>query len=200
MDYVANGTGAPIGWNLSQQTNPPGPNGPMIKHPADSAAGYIYFAMDGLSVSDRGGGDNGVFTTSLCGCVAGFLIRVRGGIIRRIAGYHQTGSQTVPKKAKALFFAAGTNGPSHGDIHYLLIPDKAGMFMDPPDPISDLIGREIPQRNMHRYRRSGGEHVSWVISFDGGMGEMTDAFAASRSPAQKEAFGQQRVIAPLPRR
>jgi hypothetical protein len=196
MNYVADiavpGTAA---WNITAAPNPPAVAGAVIQNPAVSAGQYFYFGMDAFASVDLGGQYLGLFTTSLCGCIAGFLVRTNGGVIRRIAGYHMTSMGTVPQGAILLFNAAGANGPQPGDVNYLIRPDKAGMVMGLPDDIDALIGNLIPRGNAHTYRREEGNNVSWIISLNGDMGEMTDQFALSRSDEQQKGFGVQAAIA-----
>ena len=195
MDYVANVPGA-AAWNLIAAANPPGVAGPRIDNPAANAGQYFYFAMDGYAGVDAGGPYAGLFTTSLCGCIAGFLVRTNAGAIRRIVGYHQTNMAAVPAGAILLFNAGGgPNGPGPADVNYLIRPDKAGIVVGPPAAIAAIVGAQIPVANAHTYRREDGENVSWVISFNGDMGEMTAAFAGTCSDDQKKPWGVQAALA-----
>ena len=200
MNYTANAAGT-VGWNLIATPNPPGAAGPIIENPAADAGQYLYFAMDGFIGIDAGGPHQGIFTTSLCGCVAGFLVRTNGGVIRRVIGYHKTNVDDVPAGAVALFNAGGPNGPQPADVNYILRPDKGNYFAGLPDAIQALVGGAVPPANCHSYLRSSGvDHVSWVISLNGDMGEMTQAFADTRNAEQQKAWGVEQVpvIPPAP--
>ena len=191
MQYTANAPGTTV-WNLIAAPNPPALGaGPTIEHPAVDAAQYLYFAMNGVGTVDAGGQYQGIFTSSLCGCIAGFLIRTNGGAIRRITGYHQTSDRAVPGTAMAQFNVAGPNGPNPGDVSYLIWPDKANIAGPVPAVIAGI-------GIVHHYLRSAGDNVSWVVSFNGDMGEMTAAFHASRSREQSKAWGVQVAQAPPP--
>lgn len=194
MDYVADATGV-AAWNLLAAHNPPGTAGPRIVNPAATPGPYFYFAMDGYAGVDAGDQYAGLFTTSLCGCIAGFLVRTNGGAIRRIVGYHQTNMDGVPAGAIALFNAGGPNGAHLGDVNFLIRPDKAGIVMGLPASVEAIVGVQIPAANLHTYRREDGENVSWVISFNGDMGEMTTAFADSRRADQQKPWGVQAALA-----
>ncbi|NMG34420.1 hypothetical protein GRF61_08165 [Azoarcus sp. TTM-91] len=192
MNYNVNTGVGTTAWNLLANANPPAVAGPVIEHPAANAAAYFCFAMDGAASVDAGGPYAGLFTWNLCGCIAGFLIRTNGGAVRRITGYHKTFQDTVPGAAVALFNAAGTNGPQPGDVDYLIVPDKVSHPPSVPHSVSGLVGLTIhyymnPQRN-----------VSWVVSFNGDMGEMSAAFTGSRTAGQNISWGTQVVLPPPP--
>jgi hypothetical protein len=195
VDYIVNRDGT-VGWNLSKESVPPGASGPAIENPAKNAARYFYFGMDACAAVDLDGQYLGLFTTSLCGCWAGFFVRTRGSTIRRIVGYHRTKKHGIPEDAIELFNEVGANGPSRDDVNYLIRPDKASIATVLPSCVEEVIGDLISEKNVHSYLRPAGEHVSWVISLDGQMGEMTADFEQSRSRAQKVPYGAQTMPTP----
>lgn len=190
MNYNVNTNAGTAGWNLLANANPPALAGPVIEHPGASAAPYFCFAMDGAASVEAGGPYAGIFTSNLCGCIAGFLIRVNGGAIRRITGYHKTFLDTVPGLAVAQFTTPGANGPQPGDVDYLIVPDKADRPPSVPDAVSGLVGLTV-----HYYMNSQ-HNVSWAISFNGDMGEMSEAFVGSRTAEQKISWGAQAILPP----
>jgi hypothetical protein len=190
MDYFVTNPGGHVGWNLLHPPNP-GVAGSRIVNPAQNAPNYLCFGMNQYAAVNAHGQYFGLFTKSLCGCFAGFLVRTNGNEIRRIAGYHYTSNEAVYEGAVLLFNQPGPTGPAPGDVNYAITPDTNENYRaDLPDRIALVVGpnRPIPRDRWHSYRRPQGpgppDHLSWVISLNGDMGEMNPEFDGSLTPEQ----------------
>jgi hypothetical protein len=162
---------------------PRGPRRPIVVNfPALPPKDIFWVHMDHWKTLTPGAGFRAVATHSLCGCVSGCLVHVRGvhgvATIERITFYHQTMAGEQLYKGVAQDFIRGLRVGGEGASQVY------GISFDTSDTNGNLFRDRFLQAGLPKidyafhYVNAASTHMAWGIALDGPVGELSQEWSA----------------------
>jgi hypothetical protein len=115
---------------------------------------FLKVEMDGVRAIDRGGSYRGIYTYDLHGCLCTCLIRIRKGVIYRIAMNHRSFVERWKELAGLFNGKVGSGAPQPDDETYMILAeDGTGLLEGAFDDVQKA-GVTVPEANRFIYARS----------------------------------------------
>jgi hypothetical protein len=145
-----------------------------------STLSFLKVEMDGVRAIDRGGTYRGIYTYDLHGCLCTCLIRMRKGVICRIAMNHKSFIDRWRELVGLYNGKVGSGAPQPGDETYMIQAEDGVGLVDAYDDVKKA-GLTVPDANRFTYARSlnqehaaitGTDRVSFGVMWEGYAGEI----------------------------